>query len=627
MALTASQSLSSNVQLLKGKANKYAVYGVTIACAAIVIATALVSYYQTGGVTLTGIIEAQRTNGALWLLDGMPFFFAIWGQYIGSVMAFEASALVVDQTSELRAQTTAIEQQAMHDVTHDHLTDLPNRVLLLDRLEQALNAAQHDKTHLAILVMDLDRFKEINDTLGHFSGDRVLKQVAARLQGTIQDTFTVARLGGDEFAILLPKISVVKEAMQVARNIGKALQTPFALEGLKLDVQASIGIAVFPEHGPDPDTLLQRADVAMYMAKQEKSGYVVYDPRLDKHSPHRLTLMGELRHAIETDELVLHYQPKVTIKTKQVTEVEALVRWQHPQHDLMPPDDFIPLAERTGLIKPLTMWVLNHGLQQQCSWARAGLDIGVAFNMSPQGLLDLELPDLIAGLLAAQGVPAERLILEITETSIMVDQDRALQILTRLADMGVRLSIDDFGTGYSSLSYLSKLPVQEIKIDKSFVMDMIQNAKHAKIVRATIDLAHNLGLEVIGEGTSSEQAFAQLEKQGCEAAQGEYISRPLSAQDFSRWLEDSPWRPRLNPNAEQSPAKPVVNPGPAETNTKELTIAEGLVKPEQESQESGQSEVGAIESTIKELEDFIGETDLHDSESTPDSRPRKRVGR
>ena len=244
MSIAASHSLSSNVALLKGKASKHAFYGVFIALIAIIIATVLVAYYNTGTITLVAIIEAQKENKALWLLNFMPFFFAFWGQYVSSMIAYEASAMVVDQTSELRAHTTALEQQAMHDVTHDPLTDLPNRVLLRDRLEQALNVAQHAKGLLAILVMDLDRFKEINDTLGHYNGDRLLKQVAARLQGTVRDTDTVARLGGDEFAIMLPKVLAARDAAELARKIGKALQAPFGLEGLKLDVQASIGIAM-----------------------------------------------------------------------------------------------------------------------------------------------------------------------------------------------------------------------------------------------------------------------------------------------------------------------------------------------------------------------------------------------
>ena len=600
MAVTTSQSLAKNVQLLKGTASKYAIYGVVIAFIAIAVATSGAAYFQSGTITIDSLIEAQKSNGALWLLDFMPFFFAFWGQYVSSVMAYEASAMVIDQTSELRAQTTALEQRAMHDVTHDALTDLPNRVLFRDRLEQALHAAQHDRTHAAILMMDLDRFKEINDTLGHFNGDRLLKQVAARLQGIMQETATVARLGGDEFAILLPKILVVKNATEVARKIGKALQAPFGLEGLKLDVQASIGIAVYPEHGADADTLLQRADVAMYMAKQEKTGYIVYDPKHDKHSPHRLTLMGELRHAIEADELILYYQPKANIKTGEITEVEALVRWQHPQHDLMPPDEFIPLAERTGLIKPLTIWVLNHALRQHSIWKEQGLDIGVAVNMSAHGLLDLELPDLIAGVLASHNAAPQRLVLEITETTIMVDQERALQILTRLADMGVRLSIDDFGTGYSSLAYLSKLPVCEIKIDKSFVMDMNENEKHAMIVRATIDLAHNLGLEVIAEGTCTKEIFARLESLDCDAAQGEYITMPISVEEFEHWRNESEWRPKYVASEKANIAQLIDTESMSHTRLDNHSL---IQDPELKAEES------AADTKIRDLENYIGQLD------------------
>jgi diguanylate cyclase (GGDEF)-like protein len=596
VSLATSQSLTSNVELLKGKASRYAYYGVSIALVAISIATVLVSYYNTGTVTLAGIIQAQAENKALWLLDFMPFFFAFWGQHVSSMMAYEASAMVIDQTSELQARATELEKKAMHDVTHDHLTDLPNRALLRDRLEQALNTAQfYAEGMVAILVMDLDRFKEINDTLGPYNGDRLLKQVAARLQGSVKDTDTVARLGGDEFAIMLPKVAALKDAERVAQNISNSLRAPFGLEGLKLDVQASIGIAVFPQHGPDADTLLQRADVAMYMAKKQKSGvsrHIVYDPKLDKHSPHKLTLVAELRHAIDADQLVLHYQPKANIQAKELVEVESLVRWQHPQHGLMKPDDFIPLAERTGLIKPLTMWVLAEALSQRAKWQQAGLDIGVAVNLSQHGLLDMDLPDLVEGLLAQHRTSAERLILEITETTIMVEQERVLQILTRLADRGVRLSIDDFGTGYSSLSYLSKLPVKEIKIDKSFVMDMIDNDNHAMIVQATIDLAHNLRLEVIAEGTRSLEVLEQLQKLGCDAAQGDYISMPMSAADFESWLQGSAWKPR---RWQKQAAVTAVEPRP---------------KPPTPATRPAKSDKESIETTIKELEDFIGQVDL-----------------
>jgi EAL domain-containing protein (putative c-di-GMP-specific phosphodiesterase class I) len=310
--------------------------------------------------------------------------------------------------------------------------------------------------------------------------------------------------------------------------------------------------------------------------------------------------MGELRHAIESDELILHYQPKTKIKTGKITEVEALVRWQHPQHDLMPPDEFIPLAERTGLIKPLTTWVLNHALRQHSIWREQGLDIGVAVNMSAHGLLDLELPDLIAGVLASHNAAPDRLVLEITETSIMVDQERALQILTRLADMGVRLSIDDFGTGYSSLAYLSKLPVREIKIDKSFVMDMNENEKHAMIVRATIDLAHNLGLEVIAEGTCTKEVFVQLESLNCDAAQGNYISPPISAEEFERWRNESERRPKHAASEKAGIAQLIDTESMSGTRMDDPSL---IQDPELKAEES------AANTKIRDLENYIGQLD------------------
>ncbi|MDO9372408.1 MAG: bifunctional diguanylate cyclase/phosphodiesterase [Gammaproteobacteria bacterium] len=536
-----SQVFSRNVRLLKSRASRYAVYGTLIALSAIVLGTLLVARYQYGELSLDSVMRAQQENAALWLLDIMPFVFAFWGQYVSSIMAYEAGAMVVDQTSDLRAQTTALEYETIHGTTHDALTDLPNRVLLRDRVVQALMIAQRENTRLALLLMDLNEFKEVNNTLGHYNGDRLLKQVATRLQGVVREPATVARLGGDEFAILLPKIAGPESATDVARKVLRALEAPFTLEGLTLGIQASIGITLFPEHGNDVDALQQRADVAMYIAKRDKSGVVVYSPKLDQHSPQRLTLMGELRHAISNNELVLHYQPKIDTQNARITEVEALVRWQHPSHGLMKPDDFIPLAERTGLIKPLTLWVLNEGLRQCALWERNGIKLGICVNLAAPALLDPELCDTVAGMLAAHEVAPERLILEITESTIMSDPARALQMLTRLAGIGVRLSIDDFGTGYSSLSYLSKLPVSEIKIDKSFVMDMITNDKDAMIVRTTIDLGHNLGLKVVAEGVESEEILARLKTLGCDAAQGYYIGYPLSETNFASWVKQTGW--------------------------------------------------------------------------------------
>lgn len=536
--------LLRNVSLMKSRVSRHAVYGVLIAVSTIILATLLSAQYQYGGIGLENILAAQKNNFTLWIIDGMPFIFAFWGQYVSSTMALQASTMVLDQTNDLRNQTVALEYQVMHDATHDSLTGLPNRVLLLDRLDQAIHIAFREKQSLALLVLDLDHFKDINDTLGHHSGDQLLKHVALRLQGVVRDSDTLARLGGDEFAIMLPLVKERHYVQIVIEKIQNAFLSPFVVGGLSLDVQASIGIAIFPEHGKDVDTIMQRADVAMYVAKQNNDGFAIYSPKHDKHTPKRLTLMGELRQAIDNGDLVLHYQPKINIRGNCTNGVEALVRWQHEEHGLIQPNDFIPLAERTGLIKQLFFWVVKTALEQAEQWHKDQLKIGIAINLSPSTLLDADLPDIITGLLASSNVPANYLTFEITEGSIIKDPERALDILVRLSKMGINISIDDFGTGYSSLAYLRKMPVSELKIDQSFVQDMLINENDEVIVRSTIDLAHNMGLKVVAEGVEEEEIAVRLKELGCDIIQGYFFSRPLNNNDCSDWLRSRPLEDR-----------------------------------------------------------------------------------
>jgi diguanylate cyclase len=424
-----------------------------------------------------------------------------------------------------------------HQALHDALTGLPNRTLLRDRTDQAIRQADRELIPAALLLLDLERFKEVNDTLGHHYGDQLLVQVGQRLQAALREVDTVARLGGDEFAVLLPRIETAEGAVAVARKLQAALAQPFLLEGLTLDVEASIGLAIYPEHGSDPDELLQHADIAMYVAKDTHAGFVLFDPAQDQHSPRRLALLGELRRAIEGRQLILHYQPKVDAHTGQMLGVEALVRWQHPTHGLIPPNDFIPLAERTGLIGPLTHYVLDAALRQCRDWRQAGHELAVAVNVSARRLLDLEFPDEVAGLLARWEVPARLLVVEITESTIMADPTRALEILGRLNAMGVQLSIDDFGTGYSSMAYLKSLPVHELKVDRSFVTHMTSDNRDAVIVRSTLDLGRNLGLRVVAEGVEDQTTLQELDVLGCDAIQGYYVSRPVPPDDLISWLE------------------------------------------------------------------------------------------
>lgn len=422
----------------------------------------------------------------------------------------------------------------------DPLTKLPNRTLFHERLQQAIEEAKRDYRPFALLLMDLDRFKDINDTLGHQVGDLLLQQVAARLRSKLRDIDTVARMGGDEFAILLPAVSD-KHATMAARMLLQALRAPFRIEEQSLDIGASIGVALYPDHGVDANILIQRADVAMYSAKHANSGHALYDSKLDQHNPTRLTLLGELRHAVEQEQFVLYYQPKVNLKTFQVTGVEALVRWNHPREELLLPDTFIPLLEQTGMIRSLTPWVLNESLRQGQMLQDKGVPITISMNLSVRDLQDPYLADAFAEQLAALQISPRWLELEITESAVMTEPERALEVLTRLSAMGLRIAIDDFGTGYSSLSYLKKLPVNTIKIDKSFVIGMVRDENDAAIVRTSVDLAHNLKLEAVAEGVENEETLNRLGELGCDTAQGNYISRPLSAEELAVWLKQSSW--------------------------------------------------------------------------------------
>jgi diguanylate cyclase (GGDEF)-like protein len=442
--------------------------------------------------------------------------------------------IVAGASKTLRRQAEVNEHQALHDA----LTDLPNRTLFHDRVHQALASARREHLAAAVMIMDLDRFKEVNDTLGHASGDELLKQVGLRLRDSLRESDTVARLGGDEFGVLLPKVVDAEAAVAVARKLRTTLEEPFTLHGLALRMEASIGIALFPDHGSDVQSLLQRADVAMYVAKEHPSGCEVYARERDEYSPDRLTLLTELRRAIDRGQLFLHYQPKADLRTGDIQGVEALVRWQHPERGMVPPDEFIPPAQKTGVITPLTMFVLDEALRQCRTWALQGMELCVAVNLSTRNLLDVHLPDTVGELLARREVPARLLELEITESTILADPVRAMQILSRLDKMGIRLAIDDFGTGYSSLAYLKRLPVDELKIDKSFILGMEESENDAVIVRSTIDLGRNLGLRVVAEGVETAKAWNRLVSLGCDIAQGYYLSRPVPADQLTEWLRE-----------------------------------------------------------------------------------------
>jgi diguanylate cyclase (GGDEF)-like protein len=457
-------------------------------------------------------------------------------------MRLEDQHLLIFSVRDITARKHA-EAALEHQALHDSLTDLPNRVLLHDRLQQAIRAAERNHSSVALLVMDLDRFKEVNDTFGHHTGDRLLTQLGDRLGSILRSADTIARLGGDEFAVLLPT-ATVEDARQIAERLLQVLEQPFALGGLQLVTDASIGIALSPDHGQDADTLLRRADVAMYVAKRRNTGYALYTADQDEHSPMRLAMVSELRRAIEQNKLSLYFQPKVRLDDGQVTCAEALVRWDHPRHGMLSPDVFVPIAEQTGLIRPLARWVLDAALRQCNRWRRDGLDLSVAVNLSMRNLHDPEVVDTIRQLLSRWGIPPARLVIEITESSLMADATRAMDILSRLRAMGISISIDDFGTGYSSLAYLKRLPVDELKIDKSFVANIASDENDAAIVRSTIRLAHDLGLSVVAEGIEDQQTLEFLTGLGCDVAQGYFISRPLPVLALGDWLASAHWHPR-----------------------------------------------------------------------------------
>jgi diguanylate cyclase (GGDEF)-like protein len=415
----------------------------------------------------------------------------------------------------------------------DELTGLPNRRALYAGVSARLS---DDKSrNRALLLLDLDRFKEVNDSLGHDAGDRLLVQVGRRLQGGLRPGDLLTRLGGDEFAILLEHTDRV-EAEAVAGALRATLAQPFTLEGISLQTTASIGIALYPDHGEDLTTLLRKADMAMYKAKATHSGHHVYRSADNRHGDTRLRTLQELRLALTGDQLVLHYQPKICLKTGQVAGVEALVRWNHPERGLLFPDQFLTLVEEAGLMHALTQEVLRNALDQSVRWSAQGRTLTVAVNLSASSLIDADLPERVGTMLAARGLPPTALMLEITEDFLMADRDRARDILTRLRASGIKISVDDFGTGYSSLAYLRDLPIDELKLDQSFVFPMADDARAAALVASTIDLAHGLGLKMVAEGVENTVAYDELVRYGCDYAQGYFMSRPLSAAALDEWL-------------------------------------------------------------------------------------------
>ncbi|HSL10471.1 MAG TPA: EAL domain-containing protein [Actinomycetota bacterium] len=518
-----------------------------------IINTAIVAYYyrlQTGQSTASVVREMHAGVFGEFVMSysGLALFSVLvvrtfleigaWAIFV-FIAPLAFARQMFQRTHSLQEATVELarkQQENEYQALHDSLTGMPNRTLFQRTLQDAIDEARRTGGRLAVMLMDLDHFKEINDTLGHHFGDMLLKEIGPRLSKALRDQDMLSRLGGDEFGLLLPDLPNENIAVQVAARLLEELEHPISVEGLALDVSGSIGIALFPLQADDADTLLRRADVAMYAAKEAGGGYELYGEELDRHNPQRLTLIGQVRPAIENGEFAMFYQPKVRLADGRVAGAEALIRWRHPTLGLVPPDEFIPLVEKTVLLRPLTSWIVDDVLRQWRRWADAGIRLPISINVSPRSLLDQDLPDVIEGSLREFDVPPAFLRMELTEGFLAGDSGRSTYVLDRLADVGVGLSIDDFGTGYSSLAYLKRLPIEEIKIDRSFVMQMHVDANDFMIVRATVDLGRNLGLRVVAEGVEDLETFDRLAEFACDEAQGFYISEPLPVDGFTRWL-------------------------------------------------------------------------------------------
>ncbi len=489
---------------------------------------------------MLGEREAFRLEARYSRKDGE----LVWGQ-VSAVLERDqdgrpafAVTMIENITKRKRAEVELVRQAELSErqALHDPLTGLPNRLLFDDRIERAISQAERDGTRLAIVMLDLDRFKEVNDSLGHKAGDELLEEVGERLRGALRASDTAARLGGDEFGLLLPQSPESDGLLATIERVRAALERPILVEELPLLMEASIGIAIFPDHGHSAELLIQRADVAMYSAKRENAPFYLYEIGADEGDHSRLAVIGELPRALDEHELVLHYQPKALLASGEVRSVEALVRWAHPTRGMIFPDAFIPAAQETGLIRPLTLYVLDEALRQCRAWRDEGFEISVSVNLSTRNLLDLELPGQVAELLTRWELEPGLLRLELTESAMLANPKRTTAVLDELSTLGVTLSIDDFGTGYSSLAYLRHLPIDEIKIDRSFVTGMdVAGADHT-IVRCTIDLGLNLGLAVVAEGVETHEVWDQLRALGCTSAQGYFLSPALPPAELSAWL-------------------------------------------------------------------------------------------
>ena len=502
--------------------------------------------------------QNQREKGWKWACRLVLFFLVGYCLYL--ILLFRASPTTQDMiiatillsgsifvmlvTRLSLATICRIEQQTqreLHRALHDELTGLPNRILMEERLDHGILHAKRKGESLALLLMDLVRFKDINDSLGHSYGDYLLQEVSQRMGTVIKESDTLSRFSGDKFGLVLPSTDL-SQAVMISQKISDIVEKPFLMKGHNVNVGISIGIALYPEHGMNTEDLVLYADTAMYDAKRHEVNCTVFNTELDRTTFSSLIKIGELRKGMEEEQLFLEYQPKVAIQRGELVGVEALLRWRHPEKGIILPDEFIHLAEQAGLVRDLTRLVLDKSIEQCGLWHRAGLPISVSVNLSIKNLQDLDFPAEVRAILDKWKVGPKRLTLEITESCIVVNRERVVAVVKELESYGVRLSIDDFGTGYSSISYLKNFPAREVKIDKSFVTDMVHNQDNAVIVKSTIDMLHNIGNWVVAEGVEDEETQNLLTELGCDVLQGFYVCKPLSPQKFTQWLQSTSWR-------------------------------------------------------------------------------------
>lgn len=539
-------NLAHSSVILKGHVNRYAFLGLLISIGSILIASSIVSYQLTGSISLGGFIQAQKSNPAIWILDITPFMFVYWGQAFCYGLVNKAESLLVDKTKELLNISGNLELKLKYESNHDNLTNLPNSRLLNEKIRLAIEqlGAQGE---LAVIVIKINDFNNINYNFSSFNANNVIKQFAERLKSILIDPYmlkaalginVVARLQSDEFAILMPRLKKDLNTDELLVNLLKLLNTSLMIDGISINITTTAGIAIYPVHGEEDDVLLNHAVIAVYHARKENKPYVMYSPEMEEDLMHNRIVINELQRSIENKDLKIYYQPIIELATGKIVGAESLVRFEHPEFGLLSAEKFTPLIEGTSLIHNLTEFMLRGVIKQLAAWHDAGHKIFTSVNLSLKDTSDRELPNLVEKLLNDYEIAPQFLKLEFTEKACLSDQSATREVLEQFSTMGIKLSIADFCSGYSSFIYLTNYPIDDIKIEKSYVLKMSKDVKKAKIVEAIIKLAQTLGLEPIADGIADQNTLEKLRELGCLYGEGFYFSRAISATDFIGLLKN-----------------------------------------------------------------------------------------